>query len=56
MTGSRRKCIKQFVLSARKSVKFLLSLVELVQFIAKSVTQNEKIAAVKRGEFWGHST
>jgi hypothetical protein len=46
LAGSRGKCIKQCVLIAKKSAKFLLSLMELVQFIAKSVTQSEKIAAV----------
>jgi hypothetical protein len=47
LTGSRGKCIKQCVLIAKKSVKFLSSLMELARSIAKNAIQKEKIAAVK---------
>lgn len=49
MIEGRGKCTKRFVQSAKKIAKFLLSLVELAQFIVKSVFQNEKTAAVKTG-------
>ena len=52
MIDSRGKCTKRFVRSAKKSVKFLLSLEETVQFTAKNAIQSEKIAAVKRGVNW----
>jgi hypothetical protein len=37
------RCIRQSVQIARKSVKYLLSLVEIVRFIAKNVFQSAKI-------------
>jgi len=49
ITDSRERCTKRFVQIASKSVKFLLSPEEIVQFIAKNAIQNEKIAVVKGG-------
>ena len=48
----RVKCTKRCVQIARKSAKFLLSPEEIVQFTAKNVIQNEKIAAVKKAPFF----
>jgi len=48
ITNGHGRCIKRSVQIARKSVKFPSSPAETVQFTAKSATQSEKIAVVKR--------
>ena len=50
MTEGHGRCIKRSVQIARKSAKFPSSPAETVRFIAKSATQSEKIAVVKRDE------
>jgi hypothetical protein len=52
MTEGREKCTKRFVQSAKKNAKFLSNQGKIAQFIAKTATQNEKIAAVKIAIHW----
>jgi hypothetical protein len=46
MTEVQERCTRQFVQNVKKSVKFLSSLEEIVQFTVKNAIPNEKIAAV----------
>jgi hypothetical protein len=48
MTGDHERCTKRFAQNARKNAKSLLNPVGIVRFTAKSATQREKIAVVKR--------
>jgi hypothetical protein len=48
MIEVREKCIKLFVLTAKRSAKFLLNPGKIVQCIARSVFPNIKMAVAKR--------
>lgn len=51
LAQARERCLRQYVRSARKSVKCLLSPAKTARCIVKTAFRNEKIAAVKNGPF-----
>jgi len=54
MTEDQGRCIKRYVLSARKSAKFHSSLAEIVQFTARIAFQSARKKVVKVGKGGTH--